>query len=68
MLHSALGAMRGKLCQIKVIYLNTMTTREMDNSDAIKNPMISVLRAKEAHKESSDLKCGPMCFFFSFFL
>lgn len=61
--HSTLGPMREKLCQIKIIHLNTMMTREMDNRDAIKNLMISVLRAKEAHKESSDLKCGPLCFF-----
>lgn len=24
-----------------------------------------MLGAKEAHKESSDLKCGPLCFFWS---
>ncbi len=56
---------RQKPCQIKILDSNTTTTREMDNRDAIKKVMISMLGAKEAHKESSDLKCGPLCFFFS---
>lgn len=56
-------AVRQKLYQIKILDSNSLTTREMDNRDALKNLMISTIRAKEAHKESTDLKYGPLCFF-----